>query len=456
MNNLMQNCVIPPDLVRRIFAESGLPCIGKAGIREINKLARDLWKASGKPIIQLEIGNPGHEACRIGVEAQIRALRSGVAANYAPIEGILNLKIEASRFILSFLNLNVNPANCIPTVGSMQGGLASFFTCRYTNFTTASQTKKRRDSVLLIGPHFVDHKPQVKLTGSKVVTFDISEYRGKDLYDKLEEVLSKGNIHSLLYSNPNNPTWMCLTDEELRIIGELANKYKVVVIEDLAYFGMDFREDYSVPGVEPYQPTVGKYADYYILMISSSKIFSYAGERISIVAISDKLAASTHSRLKRKYGHEKFINAFIYGVLKPLTSGTGHSVQYAMEEMLRAVNDGTYRYRGDVIEYGLKAELMKKAFTDNGFYITYDEDCGEPIADGFYFTYCYPGFTGAKLVEEMLYYGISGVSLETCSGKRQGVRACCSLIKMEQIPLLAERLEAFAKDHPIKKKHHIK
>ena len=186
-------------------------------------------------------------------------------------------------------------------------------------------------------------------------------------------------------------------------------------------------------------------------MISSSKIFSYAGERISIVAISDKLAASTHLRLKRKYGHEKFINAFIYGVLKPLTSGTGHSVQYAMEEMLRAVNDGTYRYRDDVIEYGQKAELMKKAFTDNGFYITYNEDCGEPIADGFYFTYCYPGFTGAKLVEEMLYYGISGVSLETCSGKKQGVRACTSLIQREEIPILSERLKAFALDHPIHK-----
>ena len=118
--------------------------------------------------------------------------------------------------------------------------------------------------------------------------------------------------------------------------------------------------------------------------------------------------------------------------------------------MLKAVNDGTYNYREDVLEYGRKAELMKKAFIDNGFYITYDEDCGEPIADGFYFTYCYPGFTGADLVEEMMYYGISGIALDTCGSTKQGVRACTSLIQREQIPVLAERLKAFAEDHPVK------
>ena len=42
---------------------------------------------------------------------------------------------------------------------------------------------------------------------------------------------------------------MCLNEEELAIIGELSRKYDVIVIEDLAYFGMDFRKDYSNPGI---------------------------------------------------------------------------------------------------------------------------------------------------------------------------------------------------------------
>ena len=185
-------------------------------------------------------------------------------------------------------------------------------------------------------------------------------------------------------------------------------------------------------------------------MISSSKAFSYAGERCAILGISDKLAQHHFPDLKAFCGQEVFLRAILFGALHPLSSGTSHSAQHALAAVLKAVNDGTYNYREDVLEYGRKAKLMKKAFIDNGFYITYDEDCGEPIADGFYFTYCYPGFTGADLVEEMLYYGVSGISLDTCGSTKQGVRACTSLIQREEIPILAERLKAFAMDHPVK------
>ena len=67
------------------------------------------------------------------------------------------------------------------------------------------------------------------------------------LKEKLESYLKKGNISAVIYSNPNNPSWICLKDEELKIIGELATQYDVIVLEDLAYFAMDFRQDLSTP-----------------------------------------------------------------------------------------------------------------------------------------------------------------------------------------------------------------
>ena len=91
--------------------------------------------------------------------------------------------------------------------------------------------------------------------------------------------MSKGDICCLIYSNPNNPAWICLTDDELKTIGELATKYDVIVLEDLAYFAMDFRVDLSKPYEPPFQPSVAKYTDNYIMHISGSKAFSYAGER---------------------------------------------------------------------------------------------------------------------------------------------------------------------------------
>jgi Aspartate/tyrosine/aromatic aminotransferase len=437
----MKNNIVPVEVAKKVFAESGLPCIGKAGIREINKLARDLESASGQKFIHMEIGNPGLPAAKSGVEAQIKALEDGVAACYPPIDGIPALKNEASRFIKNFIDIDVDPANCIPTVGSMQGAFASFMICGHCT--------AEKNTILFIDPGFPVHKFQNKVLNIPMESFDIYDFRGEKLRDKLESILKTGKIHSVLYSNPNNPSWVCLTDEELRIIGELCNKYDVIVMEDLAYFGMDFRKDYSHPGEAPFQPSVGKYADNYILMISSSKAFSYAGERCAILGISDKLAKRHYPDLKAFCGQEIFQRAILFGALHPLSSGTSHSAQYALAGVMKAVNDGVYNYRDDVLEYGRKAKLMKEAFTSNGFTITYDEDLGEPIADGFYFTYCYPGFTGADLVEEMMYYGISAISLDTCGSSRQGIRACTSLIQRNEIPVLAERLALFAKDHPV-------
>ena len=76
--------------------------------------------------------------------------------------------------------------------------------------------------------------------------------RGDKLGPKLESYLKKGEVGAIVYSNPNNPSWICFTEKELRIIGDLCTKYDVVAIEDLAYFGMDFRQDFSIPGQAPF------------------------------------------------------------------------------------------------------------------------------------------------------------------------------------------------------------
>jgi hypothetical protein len=118
--------------------------------------------------------------------------------------------------------------------------------------------------------------------------------------------------------------------------------------------------------------------------------------------------------------------------------------------MLKAVNEGTYNFVEVVREYGERAKIMKKLFTDNGFKIVYDKDDTVPIADGFYFTFSYPGFSGEQLLEEMLYYGISAIALCITGSKRlEGLRACVSLVNRSQFPDLEQRLKKFSEQHPI-------
>ncbi|MEJ5303487.1 MAG: pyridoxal phosphate-dependent aminotransferase [Bacteroidales bacterium] len=431
---------ISGEIVNKVISDCGLSSIGKASIREIKRLVDCLEKASGQRFVRMEMGIPGLPAASIGVEAQIDALRKGVASIYPDIQGLPELKEEISCFIKLFINTEIKPEGCIPTVGSMQGAFASFM--------TVNRMEDGKNKTLFIDPGFPVHKQQIKILGLEYRSFDVYNYRGQALRDKLEEMLSDGTVSSLLYSNPNNPAWFCLTEEELAIIAEVARKYNVVVIEDLAYFGMDFRKDYSRPGKPPFQPSISHFYDKYILLISSSKAFSYAGERIGMLAISDNLFHTQAKGLTSYYGTDQFGHAFIFGTLYALSSGTSHSSQYALAALLKSVNDGSYNFLDEVKEYGEKAAIMKKMFTDNGFKIVYDKDLDEPIADGFYFTFAYPGFSGTELLEKLVYYGISAISLAiTGSDRTEGIRACVSLVGRDQFPDLEYRLRRFHEDH---------
>ncbi len=430
------------EIVRKNIEISGLKDVGKASIREIKKLIDNISKESGKEYIRMEMGIPGLPAAQIGIEAEKAALDSGVASIYPDVHGIPQLKTEISRFVKNFLDISVSPESCIPSVGSMQGSFACFM--------TINRMHKEREGTLFIDPGFPVHKQQLRVLGQEYMSFDVYNYRGKKLRDKLESYLSTGKVSSILYSNPNNPSWICFTEEELSVIGELANKYNVIVIEDLAYVGMDFRKDYSQPGKAPFQPTVAKYTDNYVLLISSSKAFSYAGQRIGMMVISDSVFKQEAPDLLRYYHNKKVGYAMIFGTMYTLSSGVCHSAQYALAAILKAANEGDYNFIREVKEYGEKAQIMKKLFTDNGFDIVYDTDDGLPIADGFYFTISYPGFTGSELIKAFLYYGISAISLEiTGSDRTEGLRACVSLVKRTQFPELEKRLQKFHEHHPI-------
>ena len=439
----MRKTPINYDIVKEKISQSGLKSVGRSSIREIKKLVDEIEKSTGEKFIRMEMGIPGLPPSEIGVQGQIDALKKGVAAKYPDIQGVQVLKEEISRFVSLFMDIDVREEGCLPTVGSMQGGFASFL--------MLSRLHKDRDTTLFIDPGFPVHKMQHRVLGLKFESFDVYNYRGEALREKLESYFKTGKIHSVLYSNPNNPSWICFNEDELKIIGELATKYNVVIMEDLAYFGMDFRKDYSKPGIAPFQPTVARYTDNYILFISSSKAFSYAGERIGMMVISNNLFKSRYENLLEHYPSDEFGYAMVFGTLYPLSSGTSHSAQYALTAMLKAANSGELNFVEQVNDYGKKAKIMKKLFIDNGFEIVYHTDIDQPIADGFYFTFSYPGMKAEELLDELVYYGISAISLLiTGSDRDEGIRACTSLIQHDQFVDLESRLFQFKEDHPVK------
>lgn len=430
---------IKKDIVDGLIGELGIKDFAKATIREVKQVAAKAEKASGVEFIKMEMGIPGLPAAQVGVDAQIKALKNGIAHAYPDIQGAQVLKQEASRFVKAFIGIDIEPEGCVPVCGSMQGTFASFLTC--------SQCDKKKDTVLFIDPGFPVQKMQLQVMGVKYLTFDVYDYRGDNLGPKLETYLSQGNICAIVYSNPNNPSWICLNEDELKTIGSLATRYDVVVMEDLAYFAMDFRKNLSQPFQPPYQATVARYTDNYMLLISGSKAFSYAGERIGVTCISNSLFHRHFDDLAKRYDGLPFGLVFSTRMLYALSSGTSHSAQYAMAAMLKAAADGTYDFRKEVSVYGERAHKLKEIFLRHGFNIVYDKDLDEPIADGFYFTIGYPGMTSGELAHELMYYGVSAICLITTGSQQEGLRVCTSFIEDHQYAQLDERMQMFEQNH---------
>jgi hypothetical protein len=120
-----------------------------------------------------------------------------------------------------------------------------------------------------------------------------------------------------------------------------------------------------------------------------------------------------------------------------------------MAAMLKAANEGKYSFLDEIRVYGQRAHKLKEIFQRHGFHLVYDNDLGSPIADGFYFTISYPGMTGGELARELMYYGVSAISLLTTGSKQEGLRACTSFIKDHQYEQLDERMKIFADNHPV-------
>ena len=428
--------IIPKTSLDEVLRGMNIQNLSNATIRQCVNTAQELERISGESFVHLEFGVPGIKASQFGVDMQKLALDYGIAAVYPPTGGIPEFKWNASAFIKAFVGIDVFPECVVPTVGSMQGCFNLLLEC--------SQLHEGRKAVIYLSPGFPSHFLQAKILGLEARALDIYDNRGDKLGPALEEMMADGKVCAIVYSNPNNPSWVNLTEGELKTIGELCTKYDVIALEDMAYLCMDFRSDRSKPFQPPFQPTVGRYTDNFAIMISASKIFSYAGERVGLVAISQKLYEREYPELKERYGLSRFGENFVLTYIYVNTSGCSRSAQNAMSEMMEASVSGKYDFVGEVKEYARRARRSKEIFFKHGFSLVYDKDLDQEVSDGFFYTIRYKEMKGSDLLYDLMRCGISAITLTATRSKQQGIRVCVSMLNSdEDFFKLDERLDLF-------------
>ena len=436
---LAENIPLEKQQLDIIFNETGFNS-KNLSIRETNRLSTIINQKHNIEFVRMEMGIPNIPTSEIAKTAEKEAIDKGLQGFYPPFDGIPELKEAGREFVKAFLDLDVENKHIIPTCGSLQGG--------YISQALAGNMIKGKRTILYLDPTFPVTRYQAKFLGLEAVGIDLYNYRGNQLIDEIKKHVKGGEIGGILWSSPNNPSWSCLNDFELKEIAKICDSNEILAIEDLAYIGMDFRKDYSVPFSKPFIPTVGKYGKYWITLISASKAFSFPGPRCAIAIISPKINEKKFSNLKEFCDREQFGHAFSLGGLYVTTSGTSHTAQYGLAKMLEAATNGDFNFIEITSEYGKRAERVKEIFLRYGFKQVYKKDMDEPVGNGFYLTMSYPGYDGNDLMLELLRYGISTITLKsTGSVRHEGLRVCISFIGQEEMPLLEKKLLKFMEDH---------
>ena len=422
---------VPIQLVAEAMREVG-PLTTIRKIDDLMQLIKNGFPELG--YLPMHLGNPSSRTPKELIMYEKMALDLGVTSFYAPSYGFNDLNVVCADFVHKFVG--TKSSSILQTLG---GAHASWESMAALQRLSGSS----KNAMIIFTPAFPVHMLQAKTLGIRTIPFEFPDFRGDKLEAALEEILKKENcgVHAILYSNPRNPTWFCLTPEELETIANLAEKYGVVVMEDLAYFCMDFREKLGILGAQ-YQPSVSNYTDNYLLFFSGSKIFSYPGGRFGFIVMGDQLA-------KKKIGSNTLYREIALCDTAVTVSSAPSASQKAMLYYLGDINSGKIDFIQPLKEeYESKAKAIRELFEKHGFPVLYDDDCGRPLANGFYFTSFHPHLSGNQVAEKFPPFGMSVTPVEMCWGKRQGFRVCTASIKLEQLSILDERLGSFVCDYP--------
>lgn len=225
----------------------------------------------GKKIFHLNIGQPDLKTPD-AYYAAIRQYNEKTLA-YAASPG-MPILIDQIRDYYGRLGVDLSADDVLVTTG---GSEALLLTCLsildpYTE-------------VIIPEPYYPNYTTFVHAAGGVIRALPTSPEDGyRYAYKERIESLITKNTRAILITNPGNPTGVVLTEEEMRMIADIAKKYNIYLICDEVYREFCYDDERGVP-------TMGRFADIadnLVIIDSVSKRFSACGARIGCVVTKNK------------------------------------------------------------------------------------------------------------------------------------------------------------------------
>jgi aspartate/methionine/tyrosine aminotransferase len=158
----------------------------------------------------------------------IEGVHLGGKQAYTEYRGSKTIREDVAEKLSNFTGTTINPdLNFIITPGT-QGAL----------FLAMGSIVSRGDKVAIVEPDYFANRKLVEFFDGEIVPIQMDYFKsdssaGLDL-TQLEDAFKAG-VKLFLFSNPNNPTGVIYSQDEIRGIADLAQQYGVTVIVDELY-----------------------------------------------------------------------------------------------------------------------------------------------------------------------------------------------------------------------------
>lgn len=228
-------------------------------------------KQNGKYIYHLNIGQPDIETPKEFLDA-MRSFNNETLA-YAESPGMPVL-IQAIQEYYKKLGVDLEPEDILITTGGSEALLFTYLSILdpYTE-------------VIIPEPYYPNYTTFVHAAGGVIRALQTGPEEGYHYADRkrIEKLITK-NTRAIMVTNPGNPTGVVLSEEEMRMIADIARENDLFLISDEVYREFCYDDKFGIP-------TMGRFTDIddnLVIVDSVSKRFSACGARVGCVITKNK------------------------------------------------------------------------------------------------------------------------------------------------------------------------
>jgi len=282
-------------------------------------------KSEGKKVYHLNIGQPDLPTPDVFFKATQAFCQNTLAYEASPGMPVL---IEAIRDYYEKMGIQYMPNDILVTTG---GSEALLFACL--------SILDPGDEVIIPEPYYPNYRTFVTSAGGVIralPTVPEEGYRYADR-ERIEKLINE-KTRAIMITNPGNPTGVVLSEDEMRMIADIAKEHDLYIISDEVYREFCYHDSGKIPCMGHFDDI----ADHLIIIDSVSKRFSSCGARIGCVITKNKQLQTA----LLKFCQSRLSVATLDQI--------GAAALYSVDESYLKKSIQEYRHRRDVCIAGLR------------------------------------------------------------------------------------------------------